>query len=398
MGLLLYALNISILLFFLTAKTFGLATLFLFAGLLAAAGERQLQERFESGDLRFLVAGILTALSAQVRLYFVVAAPIMVLWLWRYRGGSRRFPWLFCAGFAVGSLPSLFFLVLAPRQFIFDNLIYHSVRNPFGLIAELDQKLAVAKQLFFGAGRWRPTQFSMLFAGMASSLFLWKRVSGTAKAAAALSFALGIVSILPTPTFGQYFCVLVPFLIISFIGSVDALARALRDPLYQRAAWILFLLFSIAYAGWSVSRIESVFINAKAAPGSDSRTDPFDWRIGTVERVSELVKNSARPDDLVVSVWPGYLLTAERRLYPGMENQYGVESSTRIPREKAALYRILRADEIPKAVADPATGVVVIDNWSGPGIAPTRQSLATSYESAGQIGNTEVFLRVRSRE
>jgi len=335
-------------------------------------------------------------LSVQVRLFFIVAAPILGLWLWRCgEDKPNRLPWLLASGFVIGSVPSLLFLLVAPLHFSFDTLVYHSVRNPFGLIAQSDQKLGVVAQLVLGTTGRRPTQFSMLFAAVPPGILLGKKLNDTSKVGIMISIALGIVSVLPTPTFVQYFCVLVPFLIISLVGSLEALIRSLRNRSHQRAVGMVLLAFSLLYAGWATTRMDGLFIGAEMAPGPDSGTGPHDWKIPTIERVASITEEHTRPDALVVSKWPGYLLTANRRIYPGMENQFSLDSSMRIPPEQAARYRMMRESDVGEAIADPATEAVIIGNWSHKRTISYAEVLDTNnYRLVGQVGNADVFARI----
>ncbi|MBI5115993.1 hypothetical protein HZA56_05925 [Candidatus Poribacteria bacterium] len=390
-AILLYAFNISVLLFFLTAKTYALSVALLFSSLLM---ERQ--SNGKSPLWGVFASGLLLGLSVQARLFFIIIAPVAVFDLWRRQKEKRSvLPGFFCLGFAAGSAPSAIFLLVAPGQFVFDNLTYHSIRNPFGLIAQLDQKLEVLGQLLAGSETWRPTQFSLLAAGSAAGLLLWRRLNHTTRLSIFFSLALGAVSLLPTPAFGQYFCVLVPFLIISFIGSAHSMAGLFISQSRRKAFEAALLVLSLAYAGWTITRIESLFVRSEMAPGLDIYTTALDWKISTIEKVAHMVEENTRPDDLVVSVWPGYLLTADRRLYPRMENQFTFDSSMRISPEEASRYRMMREDEIAGAVRDPATGTVIIGNWSHERIGSFGQLPNEMFKCVGYVGNTKVFARIR---
>ncbi len=394
-GLLLYAFSLSVLLFFLTAKTYTLSTGLLFAGVIVGTDAR---DRFPR--MAALASGLLLGASVQVRLFFVVAAPVMLLYFWKRREDRpHRLPWLFCAGFVAGSIPSLVFLATVPRQFIFGTLIYHSVRNPFGLIAQFDQKLGVAAQLFLGATLRRPTQFAILFAGVPLGLLCWRKLNDASRMCIIVSVALGTVSFLPTPAFIQYFCVLTPFLIVSFVGVADATIRSFHGQSAQRTAAAALLLFSLVYAAWATTRIDGLFIRANMAPGAEPGTGPFDWKISTIEKVAALVEKNTNPDGLVVSFWPGYLLTANRRAYPGTENHFARDSSMRISPEECEQYKMLRNDRLDDAIADPATEAVVLGNWSHNVKALFVGVLeANDYKSVGRIGNTDVFARSREKD
>ena len=125
------------------------------------------------------------------------------------------------------------------------------------------------------------------------------------------------------------------------------------------------------------------------------KTGPHDWKIPTIEGVASITEEHTRPDALVVSKWPGYLLTANRRIYPGMENQFSLDSSMRIPAEQAARYRMMRESDVAAAIADPATEAVIIGNWSHKRTISYEEVLHTNnYRLVGQVVNADVFARI----
>jgi hypothetical protein len=387
-ALLLYAFNLSALLFFLTAKTYALSTALLFGGMLAGVDA-------EGKPWRHWLCGALLAFSVQTRLFFAAAVPVLGLWLWL--GAESRKSFLrFAAGFLVGMLPTLNFLAIAPRQFIYDNILYHGMRDPAGLVGDLAQKLNVARKLFIGPGTVRPTQFTLLFPGVVLACALWKKVGGLGLMSATLALALGAASLLPTPTFGQYFCVLVPFMIIALAESVRAMG-AMSGRL-REALPIAFLCFSLVYAGWATSRVDALFVRGEEVPGKDPGTEPSDWKPETVRRIAGIIESNTDSDALVVSSWPGYLLETERGIYPKMENQISLDTSRKLSVEEADLFRMLREEELVEAIGDARVQMVVAGNAAhGRRHLYRETARENGYELLERVGGAEIYVRRSER-
>jgi hypothetical protein len=350
-SLLLYASNLSVLLFFLTAKTYVLSTLLLLGGVLLA--------RTGSGRFRYVASGLLLALSIQTRLFFAAAAPAFFVILWRENLNPQAAIRRFASGMLIGFVPSLLLFLIAPRQFLFDNLIYHGLRDSAGLVGDLGQKLEIAQKLFLSSNPFRPTQFALLFVGLPLALVVWRKIDKTGRLGALLVLLLGFVSLLPTPTFGQYFCVLVPFLILCLMQGV----RQLEDFLPDRKRSLLYAaFFSVCFvsAALAVPRVYSLFWKARDVPGLLAG----DWRISTVENVASLVDSTTNADAPVVCSWPGYMLSTSRTIYPKMENQMSMGVSEKVTDDDAERLHILRKQDLRGAIADERVQTVVIGNCS----------------------------------
>ena len=96
---------------------------------------------------------------------------------------------------------------------MFDNLRYHGEKTSHGLVGEPAQKLRTAANLlgFGSADHALGAQFVLLLAASAATLWLLRR---RLPFAAAVAVSLGIASFLPTPTYVQYFSVVVPYLVL----------------------------------------------------------------------------------------------------------------------------------------------------------------------------------------
>lgn len=395
-ALLLYAMNLSVLLFFLTAKTYALSTALLFGGLLAAANAGNEEKAWMAG-----LGGFLCALSVQTRLFFAFAALVPIVWFWLRRkndSGKTAFR-MFLAGFALGFVPTLIFLLLAPEQFIYDNILYHGMRDPAGLIGDLEQKLHVAGKLVLGPEYSRPTLFAFLLWGIPITAAMWKRASDFAKLSLIGLLVLGASSFLPTPTFGQYFCVLVPFLVVCLTeGFSHALGRV--PALWaRRISTAGFFVFALVLAAGGMFRIPNLFFWGEGMPGISRGSEPDDWRLTTVKEVASVIESHADKGSPVVSSWPGYFVGIDRRVYPKMENQISVDTSSKLTVKEADRYRMLREEELVQAIADPSVRMVVAGNCTHERRPLYREAAHESgYSPLPPVGNAEIFVRPSDAE
>ncbi|HEX6702725.1 MAG TPA: hypothetical protein VF101_18505, partial [Gaiellaceae bacterium] len=200
----LYAFSALVLGYFSIVKTFALASLLLLVALVVV----------ERASPRWLLAGLLVGLAVDTRLVFAAAVPAFAF------AARRRFL-RFAAGLAAGLVPSLVLLALASHQFVFDNLRYHGEKTTHGLVGDPGQKARTLGNLL-GYGQTDHAlglQFALLALATAAALWLGRRRLPLAAGVGAL---LAVACLLPTPTYVQYFCVVVPFMVLTI---AEALGR-----------------------------------------------------------------------------------------------------------------------------------------------------------------------------
>src|SRR5205823_713564 len=128
------------------------------------------------------------------------------------------------AGAALGALPAVFFLVRAPRPFLWDTLRYHAYRSPNGFIGNFHQKLQVGESLMSlptGEGALNP-QFLLLAVASVAALAVLLILRRPLPLPLLIAILLAVASFMPTPSYTQYFSVTVPFLIVT-VATVFAL-------------------------------------------------------------------------------------------------------------------------------------------------------------------------------
>jgi 4-amino-4-deoxy-L-arabinose transferase-like glycosyltransferase len=352
----LYALSGLVFGYFTIVKTFALASLFLFGAYILVEARRP----------RWLAAGLLVGLAVDTRLVFAAAIPAFAV-----LAARRRALPPFGGGLAAGLVSSVVFLALSPHAFVFDNLRYHGEKTSHGLVGEPVQKLRIAANLigFGSADHALGLQFLLLLAAAAGALGLLRR---RLPFAAAVAVSLGIASFLPTPTYVQYFCVVVPYLVLL---AVELAARWPRAALAGLAAY--------AAAG-------------AVALAHDVRTSPLlKPSIGSVERVSDAVQSRTRPGETLLAGWPGYLFGTHAQAVSGYTNQFAPVAAAKVSPREARRVHVLSEPALEELIRQRVPRLVVERNWvTSPPFADWDAALRQGrYRLVATVETARIYVR-----
>jgi hypothetical protein len=356
----LYASSADVLGWFVTVKTYALSCLLLFA----AYALLNLKSR--PTLLAACASGALLGFAVDTRLYLVAAAPLFLLWL-RMQPRELRY---FLLGFAAALSPNLYFFLTDPQAYWFGNLGYHAVRGGAGLIGNVPQKIRVLSLSGLDLGLYG------LFVFAAFS----RRKSQATSRVLALASLLLFVSLLPTPTYLQYFCILVPFLAAGAGYALSGMSRR-----HSGIAWILLFIcigspFALIEYGWFF------------------RPQANNWRWETAERVSDALGRIARAGEPVLATWPGYVFGANVEAFPGTENEFGLACSASLTPDAQRRYRMISAAQIEEALHHRKVRIVAVSAPSAPGgdvpNSPAYARLLTQsgYRLAETIGGVSFWM------
>jgi hypothetical protein len=372
-----------------TAKTYALSTLLLTASVVVISRAR--------GRLGWLfVAAVCLGATVEARLFLAVpVGGLLLLAMWQNRSPRA---WLaVLGGFGLALLPALGFLLMAPDAFLFDNLGYHTSRTTAGFIGAPRQKLAVVAGLlgfdrgdeFVSVFNW---QLPLLLLGtLASSVWLLrqKRQLSAPMVAVALVAA---VSILPTPSFSQYFVVLLPPAIILVVQGLSAISSNNVRLLGGRYAAIAEVFLLLAYSVAWVAELPRLTMHGRGLAGIPDVTYAAEWQIQNVRMISSLIDQDG---GRALAWWPGYFFGGQVRPETGTENEFGLESARLfpghpglrgIPTPDELLDRIRRRELSTVVVGGPGLG---INDWN-----PVEEALyASGYVPTAQRGTIVIFRR-----
>jgi 4-amino-4-deoxy-L-arabinose transferase-like glycosyltransferase len=348
-----YTFSVFVVDWYLLVKTYAVSAFLLFAALLLVDRPGPPARRGA-----WFAAGLLLGLAVEGRLLLAVPALGFLLPLLRAREPRawklRSLAWG-CAGAAVAALPAVFFLVRAPRPFLWDTLRYHAYRSPNGFIGNFHQKLQVADSLLSmptGEGALNPQFLVLVIAAAASAALLvaLRRPLPTALVVAAL---VGVASFLPTPSYTQYFSVTVPLLIVSAAEGLAAVAdqAGRTDPQILKGLRLAAAISVLVYVA-----LANVSLNGYAHWVRPSE-------IHRAERVTAWIDARTHPGEEVLTSWPGYLLGSHAVAVPGFENQYGPVTERAIGPGGATRYKLGSIDDVRRAIRTHRTRLVVWKNW-----------------------------------
>jgi hypothetical protein len=382
--LVLYVSSAHVFGWFPAVKTFALSSLLLFAAYTIIA---RYSAKYPNGAFAF--AGVLLGLSADVRLYFAGLLPLLMLWILTapvVRQRRMSLVWLL-GGFALAVAPNLYFLALAPDVYVFDNIGYHSVRTSEGLIGGLSGKLETMRMLLLTRGSGNGFQIGILFILSGFLIFL-KNTSAT-RLAFYIAGLMTLISLLPTPSFVQYFCVPVPFLIVGVVcGVSDLLARLRKSRARQlvTAGWAILL---VAFIGVSIKDFRRFLQNGKGMAGILPNV-VVNYKVDSVIAMSKRIDDLAKPGEPVMCLWPGYVVQTKANPAPGFENNTGRDYTRQISPEQMAKLHIVPQRQVEEQIAAHIPRMVVVGNQESMYLGFDSQSYERMLEQNGYQRNYTV--------
>jgi hypothetical protein len=289
-----------------TTKTYALSTLLLFGAFMLL--DRDPRARTPR---RWLAAGVLLGLAIDVRGIFAATVPVFLILLWRDRAEpSRAGHWV--AGLALGLLPSLILLIVAPSQFVFGNIGFHSVRSQSGLVGNLDQKFDIISDTL-----GQPEFVALL---LLAAIAITVRLANRRPPPLAfwLAAALGFASLLPTPTYAQYACTTVPFLIFTALELVPPIRAQLARPggaRYRNWALVGVGVVALAFVIEGVRGIQQAHRNNASHLQFFEQITP-----SGVDAVADAIDTEMAPGERVLAFRPIYIFLSDADPVPGFEN------------------------------------------------------------------------------
>lgn len=304
-------------------KTYGLSMLFSFGAYMLA--DRACSEpRPASGSI---VSGLLLGLATDTRLFYISLFPLFVLALLSAGPIDRRKrnAMLFAGGYVAAMLPLIAFLFVDAPAFWFGNLGIHAIRTKYGLIGNMTEKIAVVLRLVGLQTAEGGTSFQTLaLLALNVSLFSYTRVKRIRVFLSLwIVLALGLVSLVPTPVYIQYFVTLVPFSIVNAILFLTIMWRTLKTiPLAQYVwTWMTVVLAVTYVAAAPLDACNYIGLASpwQLWPDGEIRAR----RIDTITHVTTAVDALTQPGERVFSTWPGYAVGAHWQLPRGLESNLG---------------------------------------------------------------------------
>ncbi len=352
--------------FFPVVKTFSLAGLLLFAAYVLAGRVSQ-----NLSSWQIAASGLLFGLSVDTRSYLVLVMPVLLWWIFRNSSAASRLATLlwFIGGFSIGIVPCLYFFLLSPDVFLFNNLGFHAIRSEGGgLVGMWPQKIVAFLQTFLGGPESNGLQTSILFfvsLGFASS---FRKGAYPPWLAFQIAVVIGIASLVPTPVHPQYFCLCVPFLLVSAVCVVNDLVAELDSRRSKLAAVTACATVFAIYLAASIPDFRRYLVTGDEVAGVDLSPDKEDFRLQRIVEVSQAIDEVALPGESVAG-WPGYIFQSKAIPFPGFEADFNLPMADKITAEQRVKYHMIDPAEIEADFASHKPRVVVLRDDS---LAPVK--------------------------
>ena len=344
------------------------------ANLLTTIATMCLYVALRSGRLRwFCLTGVALGLCVSVRSLYGFLIPTILLGIlyYEFRDRTRRY-WKsqsFLLGSLTGSLPMTVSFLRDPRAFVFNNITYHHFDVGYmisgaGVVTEGYQSVGhvafvyfamiVVRLIFFHP--YFTIQLVVAVVGVLSLARMHRdRASDSPYTESDLryfhlAFLMAVVYtltlLLPFPPYDQHFVSpLVPLLIPFVAEGLRVTFRAGRKR-----------VFALALAAPILFGIE---VGKETARNS---WHPV-WQISEYHEVTRVVEENSRPDDTVLSFWPGYVFESGRRYFPGLEDHFVFRIINKTTPEEKTHYHVPSKEELLHAIKNREASVLIIHPW-----------------------------------
>ncbi len=364
---------------FVIAKSFAPTVFLLTAGVL-------LLETAET-PRRAALAGLALGLAVECRLYVIVVLPCAVLFLLRRYGFSRRglrFLLALAGGCLAATLVLLPYIVRDWHNFYFDNWTFHSIREfqQTGFFTNIENKRQVLRtMLAMDPGRL-PGNIQVAGLTIVALLALLLPKTRPNRLTSYVWLALFAVSLVPSPTDPQYFCLLIPFLLVEACHA----CAAKRLPW-----WFLWPVIAALVAGYTVQGVrdlERYRVTGVAVPGVWSTDRVPRWSIPTVVEAGKIIDAANQREG--ASWWPGYFVATRTPLTLMLANDFGFRAATRLSLPERQRVRIMSHDDVVEMMNRKDPPLFVEGNWAA---RPQADYLpAKGYRLVGSLVNVKVWV------
>jgi dolichyl-phosphate-mannose-protein mannosyltransferase len=364
---------------------FGTLALFLAYGVLAWGPER----------FKHLLAGIFAGLAVDTRLYVVAVVPVLAIAAWRHRTRGRALAHL-ALGLGLALAPNLYFFLPDPDLFVFNIVGHHAIRSDSGLVGAIPQKVQALGNMLGLNGSYGATSLQFTLIALANLALLVSCLSLRRSLPLSLQFAavLLVVSLVPTPTYPQYFTMFLPFMVVAASELVLDVTREDPPGPVRRvlgAAGALLIGLHVAVAPIDVWWFT---VGGDIVPGVFARANVRNWTIPAVKRVGEAIDAAMPPGGTtVISFWPGYFVETRARVLPRLANPNALWYAPRLSPAQRERYQFVSVNELVGHVEAHQVPLVVLGNWLPADAGPAYRALLVKngYALVTKLGDTEIY-------
>lgn len=364
---------------FSTVKIFASSFLFLSAALYTA----DLGSKRNSKSL-WLLSGLLLGFACGIRSYLIVCLLPFLFFFWIRKNRLTLFLWYF-AGLTIGLSPHLVFLLLDADSYFYNNLGYHLHRSSLPEDRLLNQKLITVERLFGILPDRESPGFQyllpVLFAVLSTAL-LRRKMPPVIIVSFLMAISIFAISLLPSPTWQQYFSLTVPFFILPAVYGFFHLSQK-----HKTLGYSLFGLWFCYHMAIGAVDFRDHLQEQKKLPGPEK----LPLQPHEAMQISEMLDKIIVKDTEVLSFWPGHLLGSKAIPIAGMENQFWVRVPDTVTEEIRDRYHLMSSHKLRKLIKRSIPGAVITGKRSR--FTPARLLESSGYELSSEVHEVQIWIR-----
>ena len=171
--------------------------------------------------------------------------------------------------------------------------------------------------------------------------------------AIAIAAVLSVATLLPSPSYSQYFCIVMPFLVVGALDLVPIIRSAFTSTNETQLAQPLRVC--------GVATIALLLIASAQQVDATEQSHLLYPSPSNVRTVSRAIDAIAHPGEVVLASWPGWLYETHTLPLPGTESDFipGVAASSHLTSEHARQYHMLTLSEIAQTIRSRRLRVIV---------------------------------------
>jgi hypothetical protein len=125
------------------------------------------------------------------------------------------------------------------------------------------------------------------------------------------------------------------------------------------------------------------------------------WRLSSYRETTKVIEANTSPDEVVMSFWPGFVFESGRRYFPGLENHFVYRVMDKMSPEERTRMHVVSKDQIMRAITGGEINVLVIHPWileyyhdlSPAEIREFHTAVDANYSLLRNIDRVEIYRR-----
>jgi hypothetical protein len=117
--------------------------------------------------------------------------------------------------------------------------------------------------------------------------------------------------------------------------------------------------------------------------------------------MTRLIEANSSPDEVVLSLWPGYVFASGRRYFPGLENHFVYRIMNKIGPAERTRYQVVSHDQVINAISRREIPLLVLSPWLeeyehtlSPGeIQAFHEIIKTNYLPVSGVAEITIYRR-----